>query len=108
MKSKIYQHERARRDIIEHFVYLSENAGFVVAERFLTNTEVSFNEMAFNPLIGSPLAMKNQKLAEIRKWHVKDFDNILIFYIPRHDGVSVVRVLHAAQDWWSLLDSTTT
>ncbi|HEX6005515.1 MAG TPA: type II toxin-antitoxin system RelE/ParE family toxin [Burkholderiales bacterium] len=35
--------------------------------------------------------------------HVKNFDNHLIFYTVRPDGVSIVRVLHAARDWWSLL-----
>jgi len=37
------------------------------------------------------------------KWRVPDFEDFLIFYLPRRDGISVVRVLHAAQDWWSLL-----
>lgn len=27
----------------------------------------------------------------------------LIFYRPCEDGVAIVRVLHAAQDWWNLL-----
>ena len=31
------------------------------------------------------------------------FDNHLIFYQPRHNGVSITRVLHAASDWWTLL-----
>ena len=31
------------------------------------------------------------------------FENFLIFYFPRPNGVSIVRVLHAAQDWWTLL-----
>jgi len=26
-----------------------------------------------------------------------------VFYQPRPGGVSIVRVLHAASDWWSLL-----
>jgi toxin ParE1/3/4 len=26
-----------------------------------------------------------------------------VFYEPRPDGVSIVRVLHAASDWWGLL-----
>jgi toxin ParE1/3/4 len=26
-----------------------------------------------------------------------------MFYLPHSQGVSIVRVLHAAQDWWSLL-----
>jgi toxin ParE1/3/4 len=34
---------------------------------------------------------------------VKDFDNFLIFYLPRPDGASIVRVLHASRDWWALL-----
>ena len=38
----------------------------------------------------------------MRKWRIRDFDNFLIFYEPRPDGVSVVRVLRASQDWWQL------
>ena len=36
----------ARRDLIEHFVYLAENAGLDVAERFLTRAAASFNDLA--------------------------------------------------------------
>jgi toxin ParE1/3/4 len=39
----------------------------------------------------------------LRKWQVTGFDKFLIFYLPRAKGVSIVRVLHATQDWWSLL-----
>jgi toxin ParE1/3/4 len=39
----------------------------------------------------------------MRKWQVKGFEKFLIFYLPHSKGVSIVRVLHAAQDWWSLL-----
>ncbi len=99
----VYQRERARRDLIEHFVYLADNADMDVAERFLTNAQASFDELASSPLSGSPLTLRNPDLAGMRKWRVRDFDNLLIFYMPRHDGVSIVRVLHAAQDWWGLL-----
>jgi toxin ParE1/3/4 len=54
-------------------------------------------------MIGAPLILRPPELAELRKWRVKDFDNHLIFYLPRPDGVSIVRVLHAASDWWGLL-----
>lgn len=100
---KVHKHERARRDLIDHFVYLADNADLSVAERFLTSTEASFNELAANPLIGSPLALNSPRLASLRKWRVKGFDNLLIFYMPLPDGVSIVRVLHAARDWWGLL-----
>jgi plasmid stabilization system protein ParE len=35
---------------------------------------------------------------------VAGFRNILIFYLPRDDGIHVVRVLHMAQDWFANLD----
>ena len=100
---KVTQRAAARRDLVEHFVHLAENAGPDTAERFLTHAEASFNDLAGQPMIGAPLKLRHPELADIRKWRVKDFDNHLIFYLPRHDGVAIVRVLHAAQDWWSLL-----
>jgi plasmid stabilization system protein ParE len=43
-------------------------------------------------------------MARIRKWRVQGFSKMLIFFRPRPGGVEIVRVLHAAQDWWALLD----
>lgn len=100
----VYQRAAARSDLVEHFVYLAENAGLTVAERFLTNAEASFNVLAEQPKMGAQLKLKNPAMSEMRKWRVKDFDSHLIFYVPRQDGVSIVRVLHGAMDWWRLLD----
>ncbi len=99
----VTRREAARRDLIEHFVYLAENAGSDVAERFLTNAEVSFNDLAQLPRMGAPLTLTHPSLANIRKWRIKGFDNHLIFYEVRPDGISIVRILHAASDWWGLL-----
>jgi toxin ParE1/3/4 len=95
--------EAARRDLVEHFVYLAQNAAFERAERFLTNTESTFNDLAQQPMMGAPLRLKHPDLAKVRKWRVKGFDSHLVFYEPRPDGVAIVRVLHAASDWWGLL-----
>ena len=54
-------------------------------------------------MIGTLLTLHDPALAGMRKWPVTDFKNHLIFYLPHHNGISVVRVLHAARDWWSLL-----
>lgn len=99
----VYQRAAARRDLVEQFVYLAEQAGLDMAERFLTNAEASFNDLALQPMIGAPLILQHPTLAGIRKWRIKDFDNHLIFYLPHADGESIVRVLHAARDWWSVL-----
>jgi toxin ParE1/3/4 len=93
----------ARQDLVERYGYLVENASLNIAERFLANTEASFTMLSEQPQMGSPLTLRHPELMGVRKWRVKEFDNILIFYLPRHDGVSIVRILHAAQDWWELL-----
>lgn len=100
---RVFQHASARRDLIDRYVYLAESAGLEVAERFLHCAESTFDDLAKQPLVGAPLALKNARLAGIRKWCVKDFDNHLVFYLPRPNGVSIVRVLHAAQDWWAAI-----
>jgi len=99
----VYQRAAARNDLVEHVVYLAENAGLNVAECFLTNVEACFNDLASQPKMGALLKLKNPALSGLRKWRVKGFDNHLIFYVPRQDGVSIVRVLHGAMDWWRLL-----
>lgn len=100
---KVYQRTAARRDLVEHFVYLAENVGLETAERFLTNAEASFKDLAGRPMVGALLTLRHPALAGMRKWRIKGFDNHLVFYLPCPDGVSIVRVLHAARDWWSLL-----
>ncbi len=42
----ISKSEAARRDLVEQFVYLAELAGLQVAERFLVNSEASFEDLA--------------------------------------------------------------
>ncbi len=101
--NRIYKRAAARRDLEDHFVHLAQNAGQDVAERFLISAESSFADLAHQPLMGAPLMLRPPELATMRKWRVRDFDNYLIFYQPRPDGVSIVRVLYAARDWWSLL-----
>ena len=46
---KVYQRATARRDLVEHFIYLAENAGLDTAERFLTSAEASFGDLALQP-----------------------------------------------------------
>jgi toxin ParE1/3/4 len=84
-------------------VYLAENAGIETAERFLLNADKSFGDLSRHPGMGLALSLRSPKLAGLRKWQVSGFEKIPIFYLPSAGRVSIVRVLHAAQDWWSLL-----
>ena len=101
--TKIYMRAKARLDLVERYAYLSEHASESVADRFLVNAEASFALLAQQPLIGSPLVLRRPELSGMRMWRVAEFEDTLIFYMPLKNGISVVRVLHATQDWWNLL-----
>ncbi len=101
---RIERSAAARADLIGHFVYLAEEAGEAIGNRFLDCAEVSFRLLSEQPQIGPSVPSQIPALAGVRKWCVKDFDRFLIFYAPIEGGVRIIRILHAAQDWWGLLD----
>ena len=100
---KVFKRAAARRDLIGHYVHLYESGGEDLADRFLNQIEETFIDLTQQREMGTPLTSRNPALSGIRKWRVKGFENFLIFYIPRTDGVSIVRVLYAARDWWSMI-----
>jgi toxin ParE1/3/4 len=102
--AKVYKRPRSRQDIGEHFSYLAEHASLDAADRFLANLQESLSTLVGMPLLGAPLVSSRPELAEVRKWQVKGFDDVLIFYQPRADGIELVRVLHASSDWWGMLE----
>jgi toxin ParE1/3/4 len=89
----VHKRASAKRDLIEHYVYLGEHADFETAERFLANADASFTDLSRNPGMGVPLSLRSPKLAGSRKWRVSGFERFLIFYLPRPTGVSILRVL---------------
>ena len=99
----VQKHAAAKRDLIQHYIYLFDNAGLEVAERFLLQAEKSFASLSRHPKMGTALQLRRPELAGLRKWQVKGFESFLIFYRVRSKGIAVVRVLHGSQDWWTLL-----
>lgn len=105
--ARIEASDAARRDLVAHLVYLTENAGESTADRFYERVQETLTLLATQPDMGAPLNLEAVELQGTRKWRVKDFGRYLVFYLPlkdgKGDGVHVLRVLHAAQDWWHLL-----
>jgi plasmid stabilization system protein ParE len=59
---QVYKRAAARPDLIEHYVYLAENAGEETADRFLTEAEQTFVELARRPEIGAPRTLRPELL----------------------------------------------
>jgi plasmid stabilization system protein ParE len=66
--ARLLRREAAKRDLIAHFVYLSENASTEVAERFLLAAEQAAKSMAQMPEIGIPGKVRRGKYAGVRIW----------------------------------------
>jgi toxin ParE1/3/4 len=70
----------------------------MVAVRFLTAVERSFNELLENPLIGTPRHFTAGALRGVRSWLVSGFETFVIFYRPSPKGIDVIRLIHSARD----------
>lgn len=101
--ARITQRPAARRDLIQHFVYLAEHAGLETAQRFRQAAEQTYTELANMPQMGVPGKVRQGRYAGVRLWRVRGFENYLIFYRPLTDGVQIERVIHAAQDYQRIL-----
>ena len=101
---QIVQRRLARRDLLEAFEYLDEHAGIEVAGRFLSAALASFQELARMPEMGSPCDFESRALRRLRRWLVKGFNSWIIFYLPKREGIEIVRVLHGARDLGSLFE----
>lgn len=83
---KVYQHAAARRDLVEHFIYLAESAGLEIAEQFLTDAEASFNALAERPMIGTPLMLRHPDLASIPAPETKKARSESIWLVAEWSG----------------------
>jgi toxin ParE1/3/4 len=101
---RITQRPAARRDLIQHFVYLAEHAGLETARRFRQAAQQTYEELAAMPQMGASRKVRQGRFAEVRMWRVRSFENYLIFYRPLTDGVQIERVIHAAQDYQRILE----
>jgi toxin ParE1/3/4 len=93
----------AIEDVRQHIAHIASNRPDA-ADRFATAVEDAFAMLAVNPELGACKTMSNDALTGLRIWTMKGFRNYAIFYRFQGKAVEVLRVLHAARDWESLLD----
>jgi toxin ParE1/3/4 len=87
----------ARIDLAACYAYIGER-NLDAAYRFRRNAEATFTALARNPGMGEPYELGDPSLAGLRCHRIKKFRSYLVFYLPIHNGIDVIRVLHAARD----------
>jgi len=80
-----------------------KHAGLETAERFLDQLMSTFEALAQMPKMGVLCGFRKPATRRLRRWPVNGFENWLIFYQARRDGVEIVHVMHGARDIESLL-----
>ena len=100
----VRKRETAKRDLIEQFVWYAENASIEVAERFLKATDATLDRLAKAPEIGIPVLAERDELHGLRRYPVRGFEKMLLFYFPLSNGVDLVRVVHGSRDLARLFD----
>ncbi|MFB2920031.1 MULTISPECIES: type II toxin-antitoxin system RelE/ParE family toxin [Aerosakkonema] len=103
MTRRISISPRASFDLDDHFEYIAES-NFDAAVRFFDSARQTFAKIAQTPGIGKRCVVENPRLAGLRKWGVKGFENYLIFYLDSGEIVEIVRILHAARDIPTILE----
>jgi len=96
---------RAKLDLMDCAAYLAEHGSLRVALRFLECAEATFRTLAEHPGFGRMREFGRPELTGLRSFRVQDFENYLVFYLPREPGIEVVRVLHGAQDLESIFET---
>lgn len=93
----------ARQDLNDQADWFGAEADVDTARRFARSAAETFTKLASSPGLGSPVEIARPELRGLRKWRVQGFPKLLIFYVALADGVRIVRVIHAAQDWMTRL-----
>jgi toxin ParE1/3/4 len=90
--------------ILRQFRYYLLEDALDAATRFLDAVDESIQAICRMPHMGAPKPLKNPMLSGLRSWPVKDFEDILIFYVAQPDALRVVRVLHGRRDLKKILE----
>ena len=84
----------AEEDILRQFEWYVEQGVPDVAMRFRAAVRESIDRLLAMPESGAPKRLPNRRLAGLRTWPVRGFDEFRVYYIPHEDVVAVIRILH--------------
>ena len=88
----------AQNSLREHALYFEENVSLAIAERYLDAVEETLEFIQKQYEIGSLCEFNNPRLKNMRRWPVRDFENYLLFYQEKEEGLILLYVFHGRQD----------
>jgi plasmid stabilization system protein ParE len=96
---------RADQDLDDQAFYLATNAQPAIGHRFLVAAHETFALLATHPEMGWQARLHHPELTSLRMFRISGFPKMLVFYLPRTDGIEVLRVVHGSRSLLALLRS---
>ena len=103
MGRKVVRRTQYRRDLVRQLRYLAENADVETAIRFDSAVENAESLLAETPYLGAARRFRDRNLENVRMWPISEFDEYLLFYQPIKNGIRLIRLLHAKEDYRRIL-----
>ncbi len=94
---------KADRDLDDQAYYYATVATPELGHRFFVAAHETFALLVAHPKMGWPPRLLHHRLDTLRVFRVKGFERILVLYVPRSDGVEILRVVHGSRNLESLL-----
>ncbi|TAE79001.1 MAG: type II toxin-antitoxin system RelE/ParE family toxin [Verrucomicrobia bacterium] len=82
---------QAAADILEIWDFIADDS-FLEADRWVDRLDEKLSLWATQPLIGRP---RDELASGLRSM---PFGRYVVYFMPMHDGIDVVRVLHSTRD----------
>jgi plasmid stabilization system protein ParE len=101
---KLFIQEAAEQDILRQVEWYAEKGLADIARHFHAAALDAIDALQAMPDAGPPKPTNNPRLAGLRAWPVKGFDEFWVYYLTRPELLTVVRVLHSKRDIGTILE----
>lgn len=89
---KVRRQPLAKDDILDGWDYLAEVCGIEAADRWVEQLDAKLSLLALQPQMGR---QRDELAPGLRSFPI---GRHVVFYLPLHDGIELVRLLHGARD----------
>src|SRR5262249_54082086 len=103
MRRRAIRTPAARLDLVDYISYFAQTSK-PTAKRFRDAARRTFGDLVRLPGLGEKCETRNQRLAGLRVWPIRGFDNHLVFYREVPEGIEIVRVIHGARNIERILE----
>jgi toxin ParE1/3/4 len=94
---------KADQDLDDQAYYLATQANPEVGHRFLLAAHETFSLLATQPQMGWHCRLSHPRVASLRVFRVAGFESMLVLYLPRPEGVEILRVVHGSRNLQAFL-----